>query len=464
VKRQKAIIFLLICLIVGMIPATMYASPFEVQNGRVYGHRSPDGAISFFAKDSSSRWGFIVNKVFPCDGKMYYFVSIRLEDNKFRKNPLSNVNLTINEKTFTLQPIASVQPLFEEREFQGGYSLPEEAILLMGKAKKIVVTFNFDGTSPETREVEETSMAPLTKLLSMEKECYVREGKVLGEKEDPNKQVFYPQLFIPNAKPAEVQAGIIFETNYEEKKGKYEVDYSEGYTVERTKDQQVIQLESPKPFDDDYDFVTIACRPYKNGVWVTVSLLQKEYNGQYGPSYYPYTKTSSSLSSLLIDTKSVLRTRAEIWSMRLQSVYRNLYGSYDYGFVLEYDKKAKTGSFKVKAVSAKDFPELTDIEPGDLLTAINGTSTALMHSLDFEYWLNDGSGKPLTFTFKTNAGEEKKLTVTPRFRPVAPEAKKDYPKLIEKMPKRFSHFNKEAPLGMGVFIETDMYDPLGIGK
>jgi len=55
-----------------IIPALVQASPFMVDNGKVYGHRGPNGTISLFAEALGGNWNFSIHKVFPPEGQMYY--------------------------------------------------------------------------------------------------------------------------------------------------------------------------------------------------------------------------------------------------------------------------------------------------------------------------------------------------------------------------------------------------------
>ena len=68
----------------------------------------------------------------------------------------------------------------------------------------------------------------------------------------------------------------------------------------------------------------------------------------------------------------------------------------------------------------------------------------------------------VNFTIKSPTGVEKKVKVVPQLQLVKAEDKKDYKKLIEKMPKWFSKTDKRAPLTSG-FVESDIYNPLGEG-
>lgn len=97
-----------------------------------------------------------------------------------------------------------------------------------------------------------------------------------------------------------------------------------------------------------------------------------------------------------------------------------------------------------------------------MLTSIDNVSTTLMSSLDLEYWLDNGIGGPRTFTFRTATGEEKKVTVTPQFRPSKLEERTDYKKaLAERMPKWFVKKEIKVVSEDGSFLESDIYNPLG---
>ena len=460
--KLKTIIFILICLILYAIPVTIYASPFDDQNGKVYGHRGPNGTISLFAEALGGNWNFSIHKVFPPEGQMYYFISAELEDRKVQSKHLTNVKLIIDGKNISLPLLTGTQPIIKDRSYQGYYSLPEEIIKLIVNAKKISIAFEFDGNSPETRDVKGTTVAAFKRLFPMEKERYVREGRVLETTDDPKEDVVYPEIFIPNVKTQEVLDALVYEANFSVDKGKEKLKGD--YFLTHTSDAQVIQLYGFWSYHDIHECVTVACRPYDNGVWVTLGLQKEKYESEHyddqghywaeSDLFIPYDFEVALICPKVDDSRQ--------WANRLYSVYRNLYGKIDYGFTCEM-KDVKKGPFKVTAVDVKKFPELANIRVGYLLVAIDGVSTTGMEPIDLEYWLNNGLVRTRTFIFKTMNGEEKKVTILPQAQLAATETRKNYGEILaEKMSKLTGKDIISLP-SASIVLESDTYDPLGNG-
>jgi hypothetical protein len=468
-KQVQRILVIFACLVILTIPALVQASPFSVENGKVYGHREPDGKIVLLAKAIGGNWSFSVNKIFTAGGKSHYFISAELEDQKVKKNHLTGVVLTIDGKSVPLQLINNTQSITDETTYHGYYLVSEELLSRMANAQDMHIAFDFDGASPENGTVKATTVAAFKRLFLMNQERYVREGRVLGLKEDPNKAFLHPELFIPNAKPEDVMNALIYETNFNDYNGKEEFNYSEGYYIYHTSDPQVVQLVCRDNFAGSTDTVTVDCRPYNNGVWVTLSLMLEYYTGGsygYGGVYFPGTVYENFYEDaysddLFSDASGYWRMNAQLWADRLQAVYRDLYGEEDYGFTCKTEN-VKRGPFTVATVDVKKFPELTGVKAGDLLTAIDGVPTALMGATDLEYWLQNGEiGTPRTLSFKTLSGEEKKIVLLPQVRLTPPETRKDYKTiLMEKMPKWFVKKDRiKLPLHSS-YLDYDYYDPL----
>ncbi|SDF57121.1 hypothetical protein [Sporomusa acidovorans] len=467
----KKIAFVLLCLICWIIPSLVQAAPFDVENGKVYGHKGPDGTTSLFAKAIGGNWNFTIHKVFPNKGQMYYFLSAELEDRKVGKKHVNSATLTINGKSVMLQPLTNFQPVIVKNSYQEYYSLPEDVRQQIAQATEMSIAFQFDGASPETGAVKDSTVKAFKRLIMLEKDSYIREGKVLEATEEPSKAFFHPQIFIPNAKPEEVLDALVYEINFDTYKGKEEFNYASGYFINHTSDPYVTQLVCRSSFGDTTDFVTVACRPYSNGVWVTINLMMQKctpgrfgYNGAYFPGSVQYSfYENDSSNSLVVNTRNYWRTHSELWAMNLHSVYNQLYGKVDYGFSLAR-KDIKKGPFKVNTVDSKKFPELDRVSVGDSLVAIDGVSTTLMGVQDLDYWLDNGISGQRTFTFKSITGEEKKVAISPQVQLTAPAASKDYRKiLMDKMPKWFVEKGIRALSPKTIFLESNVYDPLGTG-
>ena len=455
-NQTKRILLISLCFMLWIIPALVQASPFMVDNGKVYGHRGPNGTISLFAEALGGNWNFSIHKVFPPEGQMYYFISAELDDSKVQRKHLINVKLIIDGKNISLPLLTGTQPIIKGRSYQGYYSLPEEVIKLIVNAKEMSIAFEFDRASPETGDVKGTTVAALKKLFPMEKERYVREGRVLETTDDPTKEVVHPQIFIPNVTPQEVLDALVYETNFYVNEGKDRLNDKERYFLRHTSDTQVIRLYGLKEYYPIvHECVTVACRPYDNGVWVTLGLLLERYTP-------PYVDKNDLSWPERLDYIEYYFYKERQWGRRLHSVYQDLYGKVDYGFTYEI-KDVKKGPFKVTTVDVKKFPELGNIKAGDLLMAIDGVPTTCMEEVDLEYWLDNGLTKPKTFTFKTMAGEEKKITIMPQVQLVAPETRKDYGKILAEKMSGLIGKDSISLSSASIYLESDTYDPLGNG-
>jgi hypothetical protein len=431
------------------------ASPFYIEDGKTFGHKGPDGTISFFVQDADSKWKLQIHKVFSTDGKFYYFLYADVINHNFETNPLPSLVMTVDNQNIPLKLLEGTKPVIVKKNLIAYYDVPEEVIQMLAKADTMVLTFQFDNTKVAARKTILSQLAGFKQLGVLEKSSYIREGQVLDSTQDIEKAIFHPQLFIPNVTPEEVIDALIYETNFNTYKGKEEFDYSNGYFVYHTSDPQVVQLLCRQGLSSGCDFVTIACRPYENGVWVTLSL---RADAPEGYTFYEQTRSRS-----FVGTMGYWRTNSRLWGMKLQSVYGKLYGKTDYGFICD-PKNSKKGPFKIISVDTKMFPQLDGVKAGDMLTNIDNVSTAFMSILDLEYWLDNGTGGTRTFTFKTVSGEEKKITITPQFHFSKPEERKDYKKVLaEKMPKWFVEKEiKTLVPGNGYSLESNIYNPLGI--
>lgn len=451
-KILRMLIILQACMLLLMNPSVQ-ASPFPIKDGKIFGHKEPDGTISLFVQDSAHNWKTQIHKVFSADGKLYYFLYADITDRNFETNPLPSMVMTLNGQNIPLKLLEGTKPVIEKKSLIAYYELSEEVIQMLAKADTMGLTLQFDNTKAVTGKTTPSKFVGFKQLAVADKSSYIREGQVLDPDQNIEKTVFHPQIFIPNTTPEEVIDALIYETNFNTYKGKEKFDYSYGYFVYYTSDPQVVQLLCRQGVSSGDDFVTIACRPYNKGVWVTLSLMADAPEGYI---FYEQTESKS-----LVSTMGYWRTNSRLWGMKLHSVYGKLYGNIDYGFTCDWQNSEK-GPFKIISVDVNMFPQLDGVKVGDLLTSIDNVSTTLMGTLDLEYWLDNGIGGPRTFTFRTAAGEEKKVTINPQFRPSKLEERKDYKKaLAEKMPKWFVKKEIKVVSENGYFLDSDIYNPLG---
>ena len=452
-KFSRIVIIVQVCMILLLNPQAK-ASPFYVEDGKIFGHKGPDSTISFFVQDATFNWKTQIHKVFTTDSKYYYFLYVDVIDRNFETNPLPNMVMTLNGQNIPLKLLEGTKPVIEKKNLSAYYELPEEVIQTLAKADTMVLTLQFDNAKVATRKTIPSKFTGFKQIAVVDKSSYIREGQLLDQDQNIEKTIFHPQIFIPNATAEEVIDALIYETNFNTYKGKEKFDYSSGYFVYHTSDLQVVQLLCRQGVSSGNDFVTIACRPYNNGVWVTLSLMADASEGY---TFYEQTRSSS-----FVGTMGYWRTNSRLWGMKLHSVYGKLYGKIDYGFICDPQNSEK-GPFKIMSVDVNMFPQLDGVKAGDMLTSIDNASTTLMSTLDLEYWLDNGTGGARTFTFRTAAGEEKKVTITPQVRPSKVEERTDYKKaLAEKMPKWFVKKEIKVASEDGSFLESKIYNPLGI--
>ncbi len=454
IKIARIAIIVQVCMIL-LLGSQVQAAPFYAEDGKVLGHKGPDGTVSFFVQDATLSWKTQIHKVFSVNGNYYYFLYVNVLDRNFATNPLPSLVMTVNGQDMPLKLLEGTQPVIDKNSLTAYYQLSEELIQTLAKADTMVLTFQFDNAKVATRKTIPSKFAGFKQLGAIDKSAYIREGQVFEPVQDLEKTIFHPQIFIPNVTPEEVIDALIYEANFDNYKGKEKFNYSYGYFVYHTTDPQVVQLLCRDGLSSGYDFVTIACRPYNNGVWVTLSLMADASGGY---TFYEQTRSTG-----FVGTMGYWRANSRLWAMKLQSVYGKLYGKIDYGFTCD-SKSSEKGPFKIMSVDVERFPQLEGVKAGDMLTSVDNVSTTLLSLMDLEFWLDNGIGGARTLTFRTAAGEEKKITITPQFQPSKPEERKDYKKtLAEKMPKWFTKKDIKDVSPDGCFLESDIYNPLETG-
>lgn len=250
----------------------------------------------------------------------------------------------------------------------------------------------------------------------------------------------------------DIKAALIYYGVYAAKQEKDGSSYYDEHSLWSTQDPQVVQMEEIKAVDDAHSFVSIACRPYDNGVWVTMGFAEKVYHGYTGQFYTPPSYTEYGYShSILIDMSSVWRSKADRWAHILLPIAQEFNGSYDYGFSWAEQKANKKTVYVLTSVNMAEFPSLEGINIGDELVAVNGISTSGMRNIDLSYWF-EGNGSSVIATFRLKTGEEKKVMLVPKLRP-GTTTKRDYKKIIEKASYNKS---KEQP----VFVNNYDNNPL----
>lgn len=445
----KTIMLFMLCLTIWLSPGGAEAFGYHVNGGNIYGHQSLDGAISYFVTDERGTWSLkgdyarlSLHKVFPANGDetLYYFF-VEVADAKVKKNPVTDVIFFINGKAVDSEPFPGTAAITRDKIFRGWYKLPAGIEKALTEMETVVVELQSNGTLLKTIKTSGDAQAALKRLPAIKKEQYVREGKVVDTPQESVKRILQPQLFIPNATVEDVQAALIYKTTITNKKGKDEFLYYKGYQIWKDANPNLMALEGFENVDrSQYSFVTIATRPYQDGVWVNMSLMRKKY-GKKSHYYLDYDAGSSGLVSM----RSYWRSKAEDWAQLLLDVQHEFYGRYDYGITWkkEMDAEAKEGSlFRIQAVDAMGFPMLNGVAAGDVLVAVNGVATSFMKPLDLNYLL-DANGDPVILTIKTKDNEEKTIAVTPQFKP-SPPLEKDYKTMIGPVSKRFVKVEKRG--------------------
>lgn len=175
------------------------AAPFLEMDGTVYGHKSPNGTISFYFTETSSGGlfgplelqGVSIHKAFLSEGREFYYLYANVQSEKLQKKPVKSFTLTIGEKSYPLSQLDGTTQRSEKDYFSAFYALPDEAIHTFESAKKIGWSFNLeDGSIIKHDTTAGRILGALRELKSVSKDQYVREGKILDASRDASKDIF----------------------------------------------------------------------------------------------------------------------------------------------------------------------------------------------------------------------------------------------------------------------------------
>ena len=128
----------------------------------------------------------------------------------------------------------------------------------------------------------------------------------------------------------------------------------------------------------DYPFILAEMREENNGTTIKLDVLSKYYYNSYPPEYDQIDPKDKLPNSQLWEL--------DMWAARLRSLYQDLHGTYDYGLDWGIDNTEKdiwkrmrkdwsVGPYNINRINKEQYEELKDVNIGDKIIAINGTST-----------------------------------------------------------------------------------------
>lgn len=131
--RKVSSIILILCVVaLCIIPCKVEAFTHSVKLEELYGHRSPDGTISFYVPDAKRSWigdddwYFSLHKVFTNEGQQFYYLYTDVSDGDIKKNPVTDVLIFINDKPVSLKPIQGFDATNNGKKYSGWYLVPQE--------------------------------------------------------------------------------------------------------------------------------------------------------------------------------------------------------------------------------------------------------------------------------------------------------------------------------------------------
>jgi len=421
--------------------------------GKIYAHEGPDGTLSLVARDVHDP---LFNKVavivelhkIIAPNKTYYALRTCVRKAKAQETPLVGASLYLDGKGYNLIPLAGSRKDVLLGATQEWFEITDDLLDGMTNAKKITVTIQYSNGKTRTDEVGKSFVSSLQQLPALTKDNYQQQDNIKFLNNDYT-------IFIPNVKPAELAAALIYNVNYEPLSGKDKLQ-SYYYLVAKSQDYGYLAFYNDiSRLDKTYFCGWLTLQPQGDGTWVSLDLLNT-----YSRSWCPMEpKGDSGLMKLY---------RASDLVESILKAYQSFYGTYDYGFnwepvVSERDSKNVTrskwrlGPFAVTNMNTASFPALAQIGKGDIVAEINGMPTKNMNYFD-TLFKTVYFGGPVTFTMRDAAGNQKVILVHPKFTPAEGE-RKNYAEIIAKDSRQFTKL-KESDNPFDVPMS---YNPLGSG-
>jgi hypothetical protein len=369
---------------------------------------------------------------------------------KAQETPIASVTLNLDGTDYPLTPIAGARKEELLGAVQEWFVVTDELLAKLENTSKLSMKTTYANGKTRKDEPGKSFINDIRRLASITKENYKQQENIAFVKNDYT-------IFIPDVNPADLVPALIYNVNYETFSKKEQLK-SYYYQFSSSSDLKYLAFYNVISRSDGISFCGwLSFQPQDNGTWVSLDLLDTNRITRWskmettGNSGIMNLYSASDLVNSIIDA------------------YKLFHGTYDYGFIWEpiigeKDSKNITrakwrpGPFVVSRVNTKLFPELEQMNKGDIITEINGISTEKMNYIDTLLSLVC-SGKKVTFTLKDSLGNQKILSVQPKFTP-AESNTKNFKAIIEKDSRQFIKFdnNRDYPFDFPM-----SYNPLASG-
>ena len=468
---KKSIIVLVAVALLVVFAGQAFAA--EQRPGRIYWYQDRNGALSFIAQDidyqKSLNWKnsglpaavvIEAHKVMASE-KTYYAIRACVTGKAAENTQIASVAITLDGKEYALNTLPGARKDKLDKAIQEWYAVDSDLFAAMSKVQKTRVVLKTSNGKVYDNSPDKIFAASLRRLDTMNRDNYLSQDKVI-----PMGPMY--SLFIPGAKPDEIGQALTYKMNYMEVKGKEELLRGLSYEVKKNADWSVVAFENESRFFKDgfmifggpdrydYPFIWATMKAANGGTWLSYAIMGKTYRN--GPVSYEYILPKE-------DAPTSDIREADRWLEAAMWVYELYHGKYIYGMqwgkaITEKDvwkamrAEWKPGPFEIRSVDATAFPELAEVKPGELITAINGMSTANIKYKE-SLFKTACDGKPIEFTIRDAAGKQRTVTVKPKFE-ASKLTKKNYQMIISENPRQIKEL-KEYPYDMPM-----SYDPLGI--
>lgn len=431
-----------------------------------------DGTTILFSQDvrhigiSGDLLSIELHKIFKTDGKNYNAIRIMTSGKIASKNDIASTTLVIDGINYELVPLVGARkddlPADVEQIW---YQCPDEILEKIRNAQKLSIRLIMNGGKKHEKEIGGIAFQSM-KFLSSVTDINSAQNFTL---EYGHPASF--RMFFPGVKPGEIGPGLIYKANYAID-GKFN-NYLNYYQANVNNDWNRLSLEYINSFYDNKNvapFILVEMKEESNGTTVKVDVLGKEYVYSSRTAFGMTTTFLQAINYLPIQPNSKLKngelSELDSWAWHLKSLYQDLHGYYDYGLdwkIVNDEKNTwkkmqkdwSLGPYDIEKVNKDKFKELSDVNVGDKIIAINGKSTEKINCpisiMDTKY-----SGNPTIFTIRHKDGVINDIKITPQFVP-STKQKTNYLELIKKNSGQLKY--DSVPSSLDTVYTT--YDPLG---
>lgn len=437
---------LILAFIFLFLPAnSIFAFSKVLHNKVIYGHKSPDGTISFLGQAghdgrlfTNAYNNLFLIKVYPTDGEYYYYFHVDVRAGTIKNSPVSEVIVKINDQPVEIAPFEDFPSTYENKIFRAYFKIPsthdfENMVREMKTLDLILMTGD---KILKKAEMSQRAQSSFKELLNVKKEEYIGEYRLVNDLNDYDKTTYHPVIFIPDvSKEAVTKALFVENANFVEKNGVYKFkDFVHTWNYKNNEYNSLVF--QGKYRDNLSPHITITNQEYKNGVWINADIITLDYTpaSKTTPSYIEHILYNENRESKSYWINSKV-DGTYYWAKILLNVYYNLHGKYDYGiswnFIESEDKNVQASNFIVTSVNTKDFPSLSELKVGDRIISIDGHLTKQMKPITIDYMLT-ANGQKAAITVTTSDNIEKTITIVPKF--ISNNNPKDYNKLYSLIP------------------------------